>query len=121
MVRRHVCVPLRGSFENDALENEDRSTKHPNLENEDLKSRKQSTLDRKNEAPTNSKTKTPRSKTKHPKLENVVKRGVRVIRASLTLGFQPFVSCLFTLDAPSHLHKNPEAGLFFNSIPSFIC
>ena len=62
------------SFENEALENEDRSTKHPNLENE---------------APTNSKTKTPRSKTKHPKLENVVKRGVRVIRASLTLGFQP--------------------------------
>ena len=32
-------------------------TKHPKLENE---------------APTNSKTKTPRSKTKHPKLENVV-------------------------------------------------
>ena len=28
-----------GSFENEALENEDRSTKHPNLENEALKSR----------------------------------------------------------------------------------
>ena len=27
-----------GSFENEALENEDRSTKHPNLENEALKS-----------------------------------------------------------------------------------
>ena len=27
--------------------------------------------------------------------------------------FTYFVSCLFTLDAPSHLHKNPEAGLFF--------
>ena len=25
---------LAGSFENEALENEDRSTKHPNLENE---------------------------------------------------------------------------------------
>ena len=49
-------------------------TKHPKLENE---------------APTNSKTKTPRAKTKHLKLGNVVKRGVRVIRASLTLGFQP--------------------------------
>ena len=26
--------PFVGSFENEALENEDRSTKHPNLENE---------------------------------------------------------------------------------------
>ena len=37
-----------GSFENEALENEDRSTKHPNLENEAPKI----------------------SKTKHSKLEN---------------------------------------------------
>ena len=51
-----------GSFENEALENEDRSTKHPNLENEAPKSRKRSTQ--------NSKTKHPRSKTKHPNLEN---------------------------------------------------
>ena len=29
---QHASV---GSFENEALENEDRSTKHPNLENED--------------------------------------------------------------------------------------
>ena len=29
-----------GSFENEALENEDRSTKHPNLENEAPKTRK---------------------------------------------------------------------------------
>ena len=36
-----------GSFENEALENEDRSTKHPNLENEAPKTRKRSTLDRK--------------------------------------------------------------------------
>ena len=28
-----------GSFENEALENEDRSTKHPNLENEAPKTR----------------------------------------------------------------------------------
>ena len=44
-----------GSFENEALENEDRSTKHPKLENEAPKSRKRSTQN---------------SKTKHPKLEN---------------------------------------------------
>ena len=29
-----VTDPILGSFENEALENEDRSTKHPNLENE---------------------------------------------------------------------------------------
>ena len=51
-----------GSFENEALENEDRSTQHPKLENEAPKTRKRSTQ--------NSKTKHPRSKTKHPKLEN---------------------------------------------------
>ena len=54
-----VCV---GSFENEALENEDRSTKHPNLENEAPKTRKRSTLDRKRS--------TLNSKTKHPDLEN---------------------------------------------------
>ena len=43
-----------GNFENEALENEDRSTKHPKLENEAPKSRKRSTQI---------------SKTKHPKLE----------------------------------------------------
>ena len=43
------------SFENDALENEDRSTKHPNLENEAPETRKRSTQI---------------SKTKHLKLEN---------------------------------------------------
>ena len=73
-----------GSFENEALENEDRSTKHPNLENEAPKTRKRSTLDRKRSTQ-NSKTKTPKSqkrstqnlktkhprlKTKHPKLKN---------------------------------------------------
>ena len=47
--------PYFGSFENEALENEDRSTKHPNLENEAPKTRKRSTQI---------------SKTKHPKLEN---------------------------------------------------
>ena len=48
-------ITYGGSFENEALENEDRSTKHPNLENEALKTRKRNTQI---------------SKTKHPKLEN---------------------------------------------------
>ena len=38
-----------GSFENEALENEDRSTKHPNVENEAAKSRKRSTQKLENE------------------------------------------------------------------------
>ena len=42
-------------FASDSFENEDRSTKHPNLENEAPNTRKRSTQD---------------SKTKHPKLEN---------------------------------------------------
>ena len=45
----------RVSFENEALENEDRSTKNPNLENEAPKTRKRSTQI---------------SKTEHPRLEN---------------------------------------------------
>ena len=75
---------MYGSFENEALENEDRSTKHPNLENEAPKPRKRSTLDRKrstqtrkqrplnleNEAPKTRKRSTQNSKTKHPNLEN---------------------------------------------------
>ena len=65
-----------GSIENEALENEDQSTKHPNLENEAPKTRKRSTQIRKtkhpkleNEAPKSRKRSTPNSKTKHPKLE----------------------------------------------------
>ena len=38
-----ACAGSNGSFENEALENEDRSTKHQNLENEAPKSRKRST------------------------------------------------------------------------------
>ena len=45
----------KGSFENEAIEHEDRSTKHPNLENEAPKTRKWSTQ---------------YSKTNHPRLEN---------------------------------------------------
>ena len=66
-----------GSIENEALENEDQSTKHPNLENEAPKTRKRSTLNSKtkhpnleNEAPKARKRSTQISKTKHPKLEN---------------------------------------------------
>ena len=46
---------LNGSFENEALENEDQSTKHPNLENGAPKTRKRSTQI---------------SKTEYPKIEN---------------------------------------------------
>ena len=66
-----------GSFENEALENEDRSTKHPNLENEAPKSRKRSTQDSKtkhpnleNKAPKSQKWSTQNLKTEHPRLEN---------------------------------------------------
>ena len=52
---RLVSHTSYGSFENEALEKEDRSTKHPKLENEAPKSRKRSTQN---------------SKTKHPNLEN---------------------------------------------------
>ena len=55
-----------GSFENEALDNEDRSTKHPNLENEALKSRNEA-LKSRNEAPKSRKRSTQISKTKHPK------------------------------------------------------
>ena len=40
-----------GSFENKAIENEDRSTKHPNLENEAPKTRKRRPLNLENKAP----------------------------------------------------------------------
>ena len=42
-----------GSFENEALKNEDLSTKHPNLKNEAPKTRKRSPLNLENEAPKN--------------------------------------------------------------------
>ena len=41
----------KGSFEKGALEKEDRSTKHPNLENEAPKTRKRRPLNLENEAP----------------------------------------------------------------------
>ena len=59
---RHVYKLSINPNHEGSFENEDRSTKHPKLENEAPKSRKRSTQ--------NSKTKHPRSKTKHPKLEN---------------------------------------------------
>ena len=62
LVGCEMIIAKTGSFENEALENEDRSTKHPKLENEAPKTRKRSTQDRKRS--------TQNSKTKHPKLEN---------------------------------------------------
>ena len=52
---RNESLREEGSFENEALENKDRSRKHPNLKNEAPKTRKRSTQI---------------SKTKHPKIEN---------------------------------------------------
>ena len=96
-----------GSFENEALENEDRSTKYPNLENEVPKSRKRSTQKLENKDPKNSKTKTPKLETglsltnTRQSLANtagIKHDNVRVLRASLTLRFQtrfrPFVLLL---------------------------
>ena len=51
---RNESLREEGSFENEALENEDRSRKHSNLKNEAPKTRKRSTQN---------------SKTEHPKLE----------------------------------------------------
>ena len=55
MLRIEKLIDFNGSFENEALENEDRSTKHPMLKNEAPKSRKRGTQI---------------SKTKHPRIEN---------------------------------------------------
>ena len=67
----------RGSFENEALENEDEArstqiskTKHPKLENEDPKSRKRSTQ--------NSKTKTPKSRKRSTQNAKPVKTTLRL-------------------------------------------
>ena len=46
--------------------------------------------------------------------------GTFVLNIKCIYLFTYFVSCLFTLDAPSHLHKNPEAGLFFPFDRSFV-
>ena len=68
---------LLSAIQQCSFENEDRSTKHPNLENEAPKSRNRSTQNSKakhpkleNEAPKTRKRSTQISKTKHPKIEN---------------------------------------------------
>ena len=63
LTRNGTWYSWSGSFENEALENEDRSTKHPNLENEAPETRKRSTYRKRS---------TQISKTKHPKLETTV-------------------------------------------------
>ena len=91
------CIFTSGSFENEALENEDRSTKHPNLENEAPKPRKRSTLKLENEDPKNSKTKTPKLETGLSFINTrwflantagIKHDNVRVLRASLTVRFE---------------------------------
>ena len=104
MVRRHVCVPWRDSFENDALENEDRSTKHPNFENEVPKTRKRSTQ--------NSKTKYPRSKTKTPKYR---KRGTQISKTKT-----PKSRKRNTLDRKRSTQKLDTGLSFTNTRPMLI-
>ena len=88
-------VSFVGSFENEALENEDRSTKHPTLENEAPKSRQRSTQISitkhpkiESEAPKNRKRSTQNSKTEHQNLENEApktrKRGSTQLSKPLT-------------------------------------
>ena len=72
----YIGMTENSSFEKETLENEDWSTKHPNLENRAPKTRKRSTQISKtkhpkleNGAPKARKRSTQKSKTKHPKLE----------------------------------------------------
>ena len=74
-----------------SFENEDRSTKHPNLENEAPKSRKRSTQN---------------SKTKHPKLEN----GAPKSRKRSTQNSKP-VCPLKTRDSPLSSHQRHATSL----------
>ena len=83
-----------GSFENEALENEDRSTKHPNLENEAPKARKRSTQD---------------SKTEHPKIENEAPK----TRKRSTLNSKP-VCPLKTRGSPLSSHQQQESSTVTN-------
>ena len=72
-----TCTKLNGSFENEALENEDRSTKHPNLENKAPLDRKRRPLDRKRSTlsrkrrPQNLENEAPKTRKRRPlNLEN---------------------------------------------------
>ena len=83
-----------GSFGNEELENEDRSTKHPNLENEAPKSRKRSTQI---------------SKTEHPRLEN----GAPKTRKRSTQNSKPFCS-LKKRDSPWSSYQQQESSTITN-------
>ena len=83
-----------GSFQNEALENEDRSRKHPNLKNEAPKTRKQSTQN---------------SKTEHPNLENEAPKN----RKRSTQNSKP-VCPLKTRDSPLSSHQQQESSTITN-------
>ena len=109
--------PFVGSFENEALENEDRSTKHPNLENE---------APIENQAPKNSKTKTPKLETglsfinTRQCLANtagIKHDNVRVLRASLTPFSNSFQT--FCVSARAYLHTS-KYGQFW-SLHKHVC
>ena len=83
-----------GSFENEALENEGRSTKHPNLENKAPKSRKRSTQN---------------SKTEHPNLENEARKN----RKRSTQNSKP-VRPFKTRDSRLSSHQQQESSPITN-------
>ena len=83
-----------GNVENEALENEDRSAKHPKLENEAPKTRKRSTQI---------------SKTEHPNLENEALK----TRKESTLNWKP-VCPLKTRDSPLSSHQQQESSTITN-------
>ena len=93
-ITQRFLIPVSGSFENEALENEDRSTKYPNLENEAPRSRKQSTQN---------------SKTEHPNLENEAP----TTRKRSTLNWKP-VCPLKTRDTPLSSHQQQESSRITN-------
>ena len=110
--RKTVYVQLvfsPGGFENEALENEDRSTKHPNLENEAPKTRKRSIQisktkhpKRENGAFKSRKRSTQNSKTKHPNLKTTVRWRTTTVSCKSTVTFS------FEIDAPNIISCAPK-------------
>ena len=95
-ITQRFLIPVSGSFENEALENEDRSTKYPNLENEAPKSRKRSTQI---------------SKTKHPKLENGAPKSRKRSTHNSKAKHPKLETCLSIKNTRHSLVKSPAAGI----------
>ena len=91
---RNESLREEGSFENEALENEDRSREHLNLKSEAPKIRKRSTQN---------------SKTEHPNLENEAPKN----RKRSTQNSKP-VCPLKTRDSPLSSHQQQESSTITN-------